>query len=1019
MIIRNLINRPIAVSMSLIALVVIGLVSFNYIPISLMPDIDIPQITVQVAYPGASVREVDGRVLKPLKNQLMQVTGLKNIRSEARTDAGSIFMSFEPGSNIDLIFIEVNEKMDRGMNSMPKELDRPRILKASATDIPAFYLDLILKKESSYTPDSLPIAGVGFTQLGDFAQNIVSKRIEQLPQTAMVDVSGVVTPELLCIPDYKKMETMGITTAILERAIKENNITLGILSVADGLYRYNIHFDSQITTKEDIENIYINHGNRVYQFKDLCEVIERPAKRKGLVRNRKSNAITLAIIKQNDAQMEDLQLSIAALIKDLEKEYPHIRFELTRDQTKLLTYSIDNLTNNLLFGALLACLVLFLFMRNIRLPILIIITIPISLILTLLCFHLLGITLNIISLSGLILGVGMMVDNSIIMIDNIMQKWTTHTSLKEAIVKATNEVFTPMLSSVLTTCSVFIPLIFLSGIAGALFYDQAMAVTIALFSSLFVSILVIPVYFYLFFKKNPDKPSEELFRQKTGFNFYKPYEATLKWVLRHQKTMLFVFAITIPLTYLVYTQLEKSRLPYIEHNDAIMTIDWNAGITVEENDKRVANLLDLVGEDLTASTTMIGVQDFLLAHTKDITASEAIVYIKTESQEELNKAKEVILKHVGINYPNGLVNFTVSGNIFDMIFSNNESDLEIMLQNKGGGCPKIASVRTFIDTLSQRFPAVYIPPIVVEENIHYEANIEQMSMYSVSYDLLFNRLKELVNQQDLHKINQGSFSIPVTLGTGRKESRDLLTSKVTNKEGIEIPLSYLINESKGEDFKKLYAGNGGDYYPVSIHANDDEIEEMVNFVNEYVRSDDRYYVSFAGNYYASRQMIQELIIILIVAISLLYFILAAQFESIVQPLIILSEIVIDIFWVLLGLYILGESLNLMSLIGIVVMSGIIINDSILKVDTINRLRRSGKPLIKAIMVGGHSRLKPIIMTSLTTILAIAPFLHRVDMGSALQFPLSLTIIIGMTFGTLVSLFFIPLLYYVIYRNKAA
>ena len=192
MIIRNLINRPIAVSMSLIALVVIGLVSFNYIPISLMPDIDIPQITVQVAYPGASVREVDGRVLKPLKNQLMQVTGLKNIRSEARTDAGSIFMSFEPGSNIDLIFIEVNEKMDRGMNSMPKELDRPRILKASATDIPAFYLDLILKKESSYTPDSLPIAGVGFTQLGDFAQNIVSKRIEQLPQTAMVDVSGVV-----------------------------------------------------------------------------------------------------------------------------------------------------------------------------------------------------------------------------------------------------------------------------------------------------------------------------------------------------------------------------------------------------------------------------------------------------------------------------------------------------------------------------------------------------------------------------------------------------------------------------------------------------------------------------------------------------------------------------------------------------------------------------------------------------------------------------------------------------------
>lgn len=1018
MIIRNLINRPIAVSMSLIALVVIGLVSFNYIPISLMPDIDIPQITVQVAYPGASVREVDGKVLKPLKNQLMQVNGLKNIRSEARTDAGSIFMSFEPGSNIDLIFIEVNEKMDRGMNAMPKELDRPKVLKASATDIPAFYLDLILKEESSYTPDSLPIAGIGFTQLGDFARSIVSKRIEQLPQTAMVDMSGIVTPELLCIPDYKKMETMGITTFILEEAIKENNVTLGILTVADGLYRYNIHFDSQLTTKEDIENIYIKHDKRVYQFKDLCEVIERPAKRKGLVRNKKSNAITLAIIKQNDAQMEDLQLSIADLIKDMEKEYPDIRFELTRDQTKLLTYSINNLTNNLLLGALLACLVLFIFMRNIRLPLLIIITIPISLILTLLCFHLLGITLNIISLSGLILGVGMMVDNSIIMIDNIMQKWTAKCSLKEAIVQATNEVFTPMLSSVLTTCSVFIPLIFLSGVAGALFYDQAMAVTIALFSSLFVSILVIPVYFYLFFKKQQSRDKEDFFRQQTGFNFYKPYEVTLKWVLRHQKTMLCVFFITIPLIYLVFNQLDKSRLPVIQHNDAIMTIDWNVGLSVEENDKRVAQLLSLVQSELATSTTMIGVQDFLLAHTKDITASEAIVYLQTASEEELNKAKEIILKYVNENYPNGLVEFSVSGNIFDMIFSNNESDLEIMLQNKGGGCPKITDVRTFIDTLSRRFPEIYVPPIVVEENIRYEANIEKMSMYGVSYNLLFNRLKELVNQHDLYRINQGGSSIPVTLGTGRKESRDLLTSKVTNKDNVEIPLSYLINESKGEDFKKLYAGNGGDYYPVSIHANDETIEEMVHFVNEYVRNDNNYYVSFAGNYYSSRQMIKELIIILLVAISLLYFILAAQFESIVQPLIILSEIIIDIFWVLFGLYLLGESLNLMSLIGIVVMCGIIINDSILKVDTINRLRKGGKPLIKAIMLGGHSRLKPILMTSLTTILAIAPFLNRVDMGSALQYPLSLTIIIGMTFGTIVSLFFIPLLYYVIYRKKA-
>ncbi len=337
----------------------------------------------------------------------------------------------------------------------------------------------------------MPAAGVSFAQLGDFARNIVSKRIEQLPQTAMVDISGLVSSELLCIPDEKKMKTMGVSTDVLEKAISDNNITLGVLSIADGLYRYNIHFDSQLMTREDIETIYINHNGRIFQFKDLCEVIEKPAKRKGLVRNGRNNAVTMAIIKQNDAQMEELQYSIANLIKDLEKEYPNVRFQLTRDQTQLLSYSIENLKGNLLLGALLASLVLFLFMRNIRLPFLIIITIPLSLVLTLLCFHLLGITLNIISLSGLILGLGMMVDNSIIVIDNITQKWKKGIDLKEAIVQAVGEVFSPMLSSVLTTCSVFIPLVFLSGISGALFYDQAMAVTIALFASLLVAVLVI------------------------------------------------------------------------------------------------------------------------------------------------------------------------------------------------------------------------------------------------------------------------------------------------------------------------------------------------------------------------------------------------------------------------------------------------------------------------------------------------------------------------------------------------
>lgn len=1016
--IKHLINRPIAVSMCLIAIVTVALVSLHLIPVSLMPDIDIPQITIQVAWPGAPVREVDSRVLRPLRNQLMQVGSLDDIRSEAKTDAGSIYMSFEPGSDIDLIFIEVNEKIDRAMASMPEGVDRPKVLKASATDIPAFYLDLSLKDESARSRDSLPQAGVAFTQLGDFARNIVVKRIEQLPQTAMVDISGVVTGELLCIPDYRKMEVMGVTPDILEKAIRNGNANLGVLSIAEGLYRYNIYFDNQIATKEDIENLVINHEGRLYRFRDLCQVIERPARRKGLVRNGRDNAVSLAVIKQNDAQMKDLQESIGHLVEDLEKNYPNIRFELTRDQTQLLSYSIRNLESNLLLGAILACLVLFLFMRNVRLPFLIIITVPLSLILTLLSFHLIGITLNIISLSGLILGVGMMVDNSIIVIDNISQKWKRTADLQDAISLAVAEVFTPMLSSVLTTCSVFVPLIFLSGTAGALFFDQAMAVTIGLFASLLVSVLVIPVYFYLFFRrKTAVEPTRFFGREIHTLGLLRPYEKIFNWVFRHAGLVLCGLLLCLLLSWPLFKEVDKSSMPYIEYEDALMTIDWNSGITVEENDRRCDELLSLVRPLLTTSTTMIGVQDFLLSHTPEITASEAVIYLRANSSEDLLKAEARLEHYMAEHYPRAAAAFSVSGNIFDMIFSGDEPDLVVQLQARGGGQLTVDEARRFLDTLSARFPGLYVPPVVAEDNIRYEVNLENMAYYGLTYGSISSRLQEKVNSRDMYSISRGGYQLPVTLGEGRLQSEELLRTTIKASDGVEIPLSYLIRESKGEDFKKLYSGRGGDYYPVRLHLKAREARAVMDFVDEYVRDGNDYDVSYAGEYFSSRRLIRELLMVLLVAVGLLFFILAAQFESLVQPLIILSEIIVDLFFVLLGLWLLGESVNLMSLIGMVVMSGIIINDSILKVDTINRNRRRGQPLLRAIMNAGHSRLTPIVMTTLTTVLAIAPFLYRADMGSALQFPLSLTIIIGMTFGTMVSLFVVPMIYYLIYRKR--
>ena len=971
-----------------------------------MPDIDVPRIVVQMSAQGSSAREIEQKIVTPMRQQLSQVAGLKSIESTSRTDAGVVTLTFDPGSDMSLLFIEVNEKIDRAMSNMPKEMERPKAMKIGAMDIPAFYVD---------------VTGGKPEQTSRLVRNVISKRLEQLPEVAMVDYSGMVGTQITILPDESRMRALGISNSDIEKAISDNNIVLAALSVRNGIYRYSIHFDSQIVSVHDIEDICLRIEGRLLQLKDICKVEETAAERKGIVTSDGNNAITMAVIKQSDAHMSSLQNRVDTLMSDLSKDYPELKFKITRDQTQLLSYSMNNLEWNLVLGIIMASVVLFLFIGGWRLPLLVVISIPLSLILTLLCFYLIGISLNIISLSGLILGVGMIVDNAIIVIDNIRQNGK---ATDDSIINAVREVFMPMLSSVLTTCSVFIPLIFLSGTAGALFYDQAMGISIALFCSLAVAALVVPVYYFLLCKKDKGlKPKGKSQKINTWLIHY--YEYGLRFTLRHAKQMLVFFSACVLLIIVLFPFLRKERMPEIAHDDALITIDWNAGITPEENNRRMAEVLKEVKPFVESTTLMVGGQDFILSHTKNITSSEAVCYVKSASEDELEKAMEKIHQYIASHYPNAKVENGLAANIFDMIFSTEEPDLQVRLHKRDGGRPAVEHTCMVTDSLRARFPELGIQPVSTEMYMKYTSDAEQMAYYKVTYQQLYSRLRELLGTNSIYDINSGGESVPVIIGSNSKDAMVLLSNTIRNADGIEIPISYLVREQRADDYKHLYASDEGEFSVINIEkAKDSEIKDVMAYVTSLVDKDKngRLQASFTGGYFSSRTMIGELVMVLIVALLLLYFILAAQFESLVQPVIILVDVVVDVALVLIAVWLAGESLNIMSMIGMVVMCGIIINDSILKVDTINHLYRSvpnpqKHTLLRAIMVAGHRRLKPIVMTSLTTVLAIVPFLHRGDMGSALQFPLSFAIIVGMIVGTMVSLFFVPLVYYLLYRKR--
>ena len=491
--IKFLIQRPIAVLMAFAACFIVGLVTYSTLPVSLLPDIAIPEITVQVSVANTSARELENTVVRPLRQQLVQVSKLRDMSSETRDGAGIIRLSFDYGTNTDLAFIEVNEKIDAAMNYLPKDTDRPKVVKASATDIPVFYLNLTLKDDSIGNMQ----ADDRFLDLCEFAENVIRRRIEQLPEVAMVDVTGLVEKEVSIVPDPAKLAVLGLTIGDIESALSQNNVEPGSMSVRDGYYEYSIKFSTLLRTEEDVRNILLRKGDRIVRLGDFCQVGIVPVDERGLSVSNGKRAVTLAVIKQADENMDKMKEAVNGVMNYFRWVYPEIDFSISRNQTELLDYTIDNLQQNLSLGFLFICIVAVLFLGDVRSPLIIGLSMVVSLIVCFLVFYLFNMSLNIISLSGLILAQGMMVDNSIIVTENISQYRERGFTLHRACIAGASEVITPMLSSSLTTVAVFVPLIFMSGIAGALFYDQAFAVTAGLLVSYFTGILLLPVLYSL------------------------------------------------------------------------------------------------------------------------------------------------------------------------------------------------------------------------------------------------------------------------------------------------------------------------------------------------------------------------------------------------------------------------------------------------------------------------------------------------------------------------------------------
>jgi multidrug efflux pump subunit AcrB len=973
----------------LVGLLALGAVVSTTLPISLLPSLNIPQITVQVNSAGMAAAALERTVTSVLRNQLLQVNRLKDISSNSQDEQATIRLDFEFGTNTNLALLEVNEKIDQIISQLPRELERPRVLKASVTDIPVFYVAVVSSSSSAL-------------ELANFSQTVLKRRIEQLPQIAFVDRSGYATPQITLQPKTSILQGLGLTIQAIETLLRASNVSFGSVLVQDGQYQYNIRLSNELQTIEKLMALPLRHEGQVIPLSTLAEVRYEAQPRRGTFQYNGKEAIVFAIRKQADAQLFDLKNAFGELLTAFEADYPSLQFHIFNDQSALLEVSIDNLRTSLGWGALFAIVVMFLFYRGWRAPILIGVAIPVALVMALLGFYLLDISINIISLSGLILGVGLMIDNSIIVIDNIYQYRATGLDWTTACVRGANEVIRPLISSALTTCSVFVPLIFLSGIAGALFYDQAMSIAIALTASLLVAYILLPTLLRLIGEK----------QMKNGITKHKKnrFATSVDTVLNYRWAFTLLFLILLVAIFLPLKQLVRQTFPNFTRNTYTLTVDWNEPIGLLDNQSRIDALVASINYDVAHHASFIGEQQFLLTQNQQrINQAEVLFFLNNTNAAFV----DTIRQYFQANFPTAQFSIQPTATLFDQVFGAAKAALRIHVQSaKNQEVPSVEQLSMLKTFLAQQGVEVPLPAT----QLQYEVSVlrEKALLYEIPLENILKELQILFKNYNVSTFKTSNEQIPImVVGETKSLMRLLQTAQATNVKGEAVALYPFIQLQKTITYKSFTGGKGGVAVDIDLPF---YRENLMVAITSYFREDPNLTAYFSGQYFEDQQLLRELLVVLSISLLLLYLILAAQFESLIQPLIVLLIVPLGLLGAMVALWWSGQSINLVSIIGIIVMTGIIVNDAILKVDMINRLKKS-MTLMDAIHEAGTRRLYPIIMTSVTTILALLPVLFASGLGAELQQPLAYAVIGGLMLGTLSSLYFVPMFYYLIYHRR--
>lgn len=1041
------VSRSVTTAMFFLGIALLGIISFTQISVNFLPPIEIPELFIETDFSNASAAEIEKTVTKPIESIASTVDGVSKISSVSRDGQSLITLNLAWGTDVNYAMLEVREKLDEIRQSLPENADRPTIYKIDPSTESIMTLAVNLSKMNMGNIQ----ANIGDNQnlkqlagIKEFSETVLKKRFEQLSGVAQAVVSGGVQREIEVKVDAQKLQSFGLSFNDVMNALKNSNLNLEGGNIREGVFRYPLRTVGEFSSIQDISDVPINVNNRSIPLNEIASINRVFAEREGLTRVNGKEAILISIKKDAKSNTIDVSKKIKATVEQLNRDYPQTHISVIFDQSEFIKKSVSDIEQAIVYGALLALLILFLFLRNPKYPLLVGAVTPFSILITIILMYFFGISFNIISLTGLALGIGMIGDNAIIIVENFSRLREQGASIVEAVIGGSKEINLSVSASTFTNVAIFLPIIFVRGIAQKLFLDMGLTMTFSLLASLLVSITLVPSF--LAKMKQHDKALQFKLinpllrgegRMKAGYERWKQkYLLFLRYSINKPKRILIGTVVLIIVSGGTAFLIKSEEAPDIDQSRFVVELTLPPSSTVEAVSSVSAKIESLLLslpqiEYAAANVGISSKEDYFKILNAATNKSEIECRVKPEYKvkDVINLFRDKIKSLTPLlNDYNANILITKPSTTFERILQSRKNDIDVQivgndLETAYQIAGKTESILKKISYLSD--VGLGNESAGLTNQIILKIDDERIQSYGISVTRIMDEISGLFQRKIATYYNDFDKKIairviPSTYNSNNAGSANIINElldygirKDDNPESPAIPLRELVTVESAKGFTSI--AHEDQQRVVMLHANVTtaglfDAASGVRKALSSINLPQGYNIKVGGKIDDIEAMFNSLIVIVLLSIFLVYVILASQYESIIYPLVILTTSPLALVGSFIAMYLFGQSYNLMSIIGIIIMLGAIDNDAVIAVDMITSNRRNGMLLADAIVDGMQKRFRPIVMTTLTTIIGMIPLILGFGKGLELAAAISYPIIGGLIGSTLFTMFLIPVLY---------